>query len=424
MAEYSLFPFQKDAVAHLLTGKHFLISDVGSGKSAMAMVFAEQKCKETGKQKVLVVTTASKCKARTAEGLNDFEDEARKFCSPLFSASLSSSLSLLSWHKLARWTSEHWAEVEDYVIIWDEVAKAGAGASSQMGKAFLKITKRNHDWAAFTATPGDTWLKFYPYFVATNLVRNKTSFLAEYANIQTYKGFPEVVGWRNEDKLKAMWAHISYAPDTRSVLSQLPEATYRTNTFSKPTGYSKVLKTRLNEQGEFLDTSGALTSELRRQCFTKDKQEWVKDFVENLGTGAVLFYNFVSTGDKLAEICEKALGKNGRVWRIDGSHHEIPTAETAGPRDIVLCQWQSGAEGLNVQFYWHWVGVELCYAYSTFQQAMGRIKRVGQTHPMLFQILMTDGTIEQDILKVLRTKGEFSAKVWCASNNIEVKEEK
>lgn len=417
MAEYSLFPFQKDAVAHLLTGKHFIISGMGSGKTAMGCVWIEQKCRETGKEKVLVVTTASKSHT------HDWEDELALWCPSFFKSLSSSSLAVISWHKLKAWVEQNWKGLDEWVVVGDEIQRIKGGTTG-MGRAFLKIAKRNPDWAGFTGTPGDTWLNFYPYFVATNLVRNKTSFLSEFANVQTYKGYPEIVGWRNEDKLKAMWARISYAPDTSIVAQQLPKEQYKTITFSRPSSYLKTLKTRLNEQGEFLDTAGAMVAELRRQCFTKDKQQWLADFVENLESGAVMFYNYIATGDKLAEICEKALGKNGRVWRIDGKHHEIPTADAIGPKDMVVCQWQSGSEALNLQFLHYWVGVELCYSNSVLQQAMGRIRRIGQEHPMSFYRLVTEKTIEQDIVKALTEKKDFSEKVWCASNNIEVKEEK
>ena len=419
----SLFSFQKQAVVELMGGKHIICSGCGSGKSAVAMYWAEQKCKETNKRKVIVVTTASKTHARNQNGDDDFTADARLFCSPSFVESLSSSLSLISWHKLAAWVSTNWKSLNEYVIILDEIQKAGAGASSGMGKAFLKLVKNNPDWAGFTGTPGDTYLKLYPFFTACGLVRNKTSFLAEFANVQTYKGYPEIVGWRNEDKLKAMWAMISYAPDTSKVMAELPSEAHKVITFTKPKTYSKILRTRCNENGEFLDTSGALCSELRRQCFTKDKREWVKDFVENLEAGAVMFYNFIRTGDELEQVVSKALPPGARVWRVDGTHHEIPTAETTGPRDIVLCQWQSGSEAINLQHLHYWVAIELCYSYSTAIQGRGRIKRVGQKMPMTFWYLLTVNTIEQDILKCLKNKGTFAEDVWCASNNINVKEE-
>lgn len=406
-----LYNFQKEAINQLLLDKHFIISGVGSGKTAMAVVWAEQACKNTGKRKVLIVTTASK--SRTG----DFEQEAEVWCSSSFLKSLS-SFSVLSWHKLAAWVDANWGSLDDYVVVFDEIQRGSAGVSSGMGKAFLKITKRNHDWAGFTGTPGDTWLKFYPYFTACNLVRNKTSFMNTYASVQTYKGYPEIVGWRYEDKLKEMWAKISYAPDTQKVMSELPEQTHKVFTFKKPKSYNKILKTRYNEDGEFLDTAGALCAELRRQCFTKEKQEWVKDFVTDLESGCVFFYNFIKTGDMLEEIIQKALPKGARVWRIDGKHHDIPTATTIGPKDMVLCQWQSGSEALNLQFLHYWVAVELCYSYSTANQARGRIRRLGQKHPQWYGYLLTEGTIEQDILKCLKQKGEFSEANWCISNGV------
>lgn len=303
-------------------------------------------------------------------------------------------------------------------ILTHNCQRAKAGVSSGMGKAFLKIAKLNHDWAGFTGTPGDTWLSFYPYFTACGLVLNKTAFLYEYASVQTYKGYPEIVGWNKEDKLKDMWAKISYAPDTHRVMSELPEQTHKVFTFKKPTSYSKTLKTRLNEDGEFLDTAGALCAELRRQCFTKEKQEWIKDFVDGLESGCVFFYNFIKTGDMLEDIISKALPKDAKIWRIDGKHHEIPTAETIGKKDMVLCQWQSGSEGLNLHFLNYMVIVEANYSYSLSIQGRGRIRRIGQKRPQFYFYLKTEGTIEEAIYEALRTKSDFAEDKWCMREGI------
>lgn len=401
-----LYDFQKQAIAQLNVGKHIIISGVGSGKTAMAVVWADNKCKETRKNKILVVTTASKSKT------GDFEEEFKTW------TNYAGALEVISWHKFSAWVNENWGTLTEWVVIIDELQRAGAGVSSGMGKAFLKLTKRNPDWAGFTGTPGDTWLKFYPYFVACGLEWNKTSFMNKYAQVQTYKGYPEIVGWRNEDRLKAMWSRISYAPDTSKVMSELPAEAHKVVEFKKPASYNKVLKTRMNENGEILDTAGALCAELRRQCFTRDKRQWVSDFIDGLGTGAVMFYNFIKTGDELENIVTKALPKGARVWRIDGKHHEIPTAETIGDYDIVLCQWQSGSEALNLQFLHYWVSVEACYSYSTSIQARGRIKRIGQTNFMRYYYLKVPGTIEDAIYETLHNKGEFAEREWCAENNL------
>lgn len=410
-----LYDYQQECVKKLLGRKRFIISGVGSGKTAMSLVWAQEKIRKTNKDKLLIVTTASK--SRTG----DFEKEA-DIWTPGLKENLSSFI-VLSWHKLAAWVYDNYDYISEYVIIFDEVQRAKAGASSGMGKAFLRITKESKNWVAFTGTPGDTWLSFYPYMQACGLVKNKTSFLARYATVQTYKGYPEIVEWKEEEELRRMWAKISYAPDTHKVMSELPEQTHRVFTFSKPKSYVKTLETRCGGDGEFLDTAGALCAELRRLCFTKDKQQWIKDFVDGLESGCVFFYNFVKTGDMLEDIIKKVLPKSSKVWRIDGSHHDIPTADTIGEKDMVLCQWQSGSEALNLQFLHYWVAVELCYSYSTANQARGRIRRLGQKHPQWYGYLLTEGTIEQDILKCLKGKGEFSARNWCLGKGIELKGE-
>lgn len=408
MAE--LYNFQQQAIAQLLNDKHIIVAGCGAGKTPMAVVWARLKCEETGLKHVLVVTTASKSKT------GDFEKEYKAWNDD--SERGEREVAVISWHKLRAWVETNSHRLKQFVYIFDEVQKAKAGVSSGMGRAFLKITGWTNNWAGFTGTPGDTWLSFYPYLQACDLVRNKTSFLNTYANIQTYKGYPEIIGWRNEDRLKQMWASISYAPDTQKVMSELPEQTHRVFTFKKPTAYNKVLKTRMNEDGEFLDTAGAMCAELRRQCFTKDKQEWVKDFVDGLESGCVFFYNFIKTGDILEEIMQKALPKDAKIWRIDGKHHDIPTAETIGPKDMVLCQWQSGSEALNLQFLHYWCSVEACYSYSTSIQARGRIRRIGQRMPQFYYYLKTIHTIEDDIYDCLKNKSDFAESSWCINNNI------
>ena len=404
-----LYEYQKWAIEALLSGKRIVVSGTGSGKGAMSVIWAKAICKKMKKQKVLVVTTASKANMAP----NDFELDADKWNGKRWRSELS-SFSVVSWHKLSAWVAANWKNIGEWVFVFDEIAKASAGVSSGMGKAFLKITARTKDWAGFTATPGDVWIKFYPYFQACGLVRNKTQFIDRYCVVQTFKGFPEIVKYRLEDELKRFWMSISAAPDTQKMLDELPQEAHKVITFRKTRDYDRTLKTRVNIYGEMLDTPGALCAELRRLCLTKDKKQWISDFISGLGTGAVLFYNFVSTGDELEEIVEKALPKSAKVWRIDGKHHDIPTVDTIGKYDVVLCQWQSGSEALNLQFLHYWVAVELCYSYSTAIQARGRIKRIGQKHLMRYYYLLTNGTIEQAILKCLKNKSEFSEDVWTA----------
>lgn len=394
-----LFNFQTQALSDLCDTKHMCIMPTGSGKSAVMMRWlAAQK-----PRRVLIVTTPSK------RDSGDFLKDADTWNGCGWRDKLS-EFEVISWHGLAKWVRAHNSELSNYVYAFDEVQKAKAGVSSGMGKAFLKITLNSSLWAGFTATPGDNWLHFYPYFTACGFVSNKTNFKHRFAIEQNFKGFPEIIGWHHEDVLKNWWEQISTTPDTSQMFNELPSETHRVIEFKKPKGYDALRKTRIGKDGEFIETTMGLCHALREISFTKEKQQWIEDFIEGLGTSAVLFYNYIEEGDILCDIINKAK-KGAKVWRIDGKHHDIPTADTIGKYDIVLCQWQSGSEALNLQFMNYWVSVTPTYSYITSTQARGRIKRIGQTKPMFFYYLKCDG-IEAAVYDALKNKKDFSEEVY------------
>lgn len=394
-----LYKFQKNAIEDLEGGKHFAILGTGCGKTAVALNWMDRTVSSTGIKKVCVWTTASKSHT------TDWQDEMITFV-PGCSVDV---FEVISWNKAADWTYKHKSELKNYIFIMDEVQRGKAGISSGMGKAFLNVTKVTKNWIGITATPGDNWLHFYPYFTACGYVANKTHFLKQFAITQNYKGYPEIVDWVNEGLLKKWWDTISTAPDTSQMYKELPTETHKVIDFDKPTGYDKIRKTRIYK-GEFIETTMGLCHALREVSFTTEKQQWIRDFIEGLGTNAVLFYNYIEEGNKLEEIIKSAR-KEAKVWRIDGKHHDIPTADKIGKYDIVLCQWQSGAEGLNLQFINYWVSVTPTYSYMTSVQARGRIKRIGQKKPMFFYYLKSKG-IESDVYEALKNKKDFSEEVY------------
>lgn len=410
-----LYKFQQKALADLLDGKHVCLLNVGCGKSAVSIRWAREVCVKTGKKKLVVVTTASKKKS------GDYLVEADTWAGEDWRRSLE-EFEVITWHVLKKWVDQHWASLADHVFIFDEIAKAKSGVSSQMGRAFLRITGQTKNWTGYTATPGDAWLSYYPYFQATGLVRNKTAFKARYVSETFYKGYPDIIGYRHEDELLHMWKKISTAPDTSALYREMPSETTKVVLFKKPQGYDKLMKTRMTPDGEWLDTTMKLCHTLRQDCFTKGKQQWVIDFLEGLGTNAVIFYTYKEEGDILCDIGQKALPKGSKVWRIDGAHHDIPTASTIGKNDVVLCQWQSGSEALNLQFINYWVATTPQYSYSTFVQAKGRINRIGQKRPMFYYLLKCERTIEEDIYKAIATKQDFAELAWATDNNLTVKE--
>lgn len=405
----TLYPFQRRAVDDLNAGKHIVVASCGAGKTAMLFRWLA----EQHPRKVLICTTASKVKA------NDFYTEAVKFNGEGWTDNLE-EYDVVSWHILHKWYDKH-KTAKGWHVVFDEQQKGKAGVSSQMGKTFLRIAKDCEAWTGYTGTPGDKWIDFYAYFTAAGLVPNKTFFQRNFCNMASYRGFPEIVSYRNTEQLEEWWKQISTAPDTSQMERELPKQTHQTITLPKPKGYSKVLETstRLepNENGEtFIDSNMGLAHYLRQLCDTKDKQEWLFDFLSSLSpsSSVVIFYNYRCEAESIQRVCKKA---GRKVWLINGQSHQIPTSETIGEGDIVVAQYASGGEGLNLQFINYMVMYSFNYSYSTSIQARGRIRRIGQTKPQFFYYLECDKTIEQAVRKCLKEKSDFAEEEWLASQS-------
>ena len=198
-----LYGFQKIAIEDLVGGKHIARLDCGCGKTAIALNWMARTVKSSGIRNVCVWTTASKAHS------SDWGDEKELFVPKC----RLNKFDVVSWNKASAWVQSHEKELDKWIFIMDEVQRGKAGASSGMGKAFLKTTGKTKNWIGLTATPGDNWLHFYPYFTACGLVKNKTAFMGTFAVTQTFKGFPEVVGWLHEDVLKKWWKSLMQSQD-------------------------------------------------------------------------------------------------------------------------------------------------------------------------------------------------------------------
>lgn len=397
-----LYDYQKKSAEALFGNRHILIAGTGLGKGFISLEWARQ----TGQPRVLVVTQASK------RDSHDFENEAKMLDERWFSSL--SSFTVVSWNGLAKlWGNTPNASWEHTAVIFDECHRAKAGVSSAMGRTFIKITKATKYWTGYTATPGDKWIDFYGYFIATKFIRTKGQFLSNFCIMQTYKGYPEILGYHSQNILENWWKRITYFPDTADVEAQLPKATHKVVEFNPTRDYYTVLKNHENlETGAFIETTMGMCHYLRQLCVTPAKLQWLSDFVEGLGDKCVIFYNYTEEGHQIETVLKKVMPEGARIWNINGRTHDIPTADTIGERDVVLAQWTSGSASLNLQFINYWVSVTPCYSLTVSVQGRGRIRRIGQTKPQFFYYLKCKNSIEEDIYACLKDKKDFSEKTW------------
>lgn len=402
-----LYKYQEQSVRDLLNGKRICLQGVGTGKTPVMMRWL----RETGKPRVVIITTASKAKS------GDMEQEAEAWNGKSWIRKLK-TFKVISWHKFDKFSTQlKLSELDEYAFAFDEVQKS-KGYSSGMGHAFLRITSHCPTWTGYTATPGDQWKDYIAYFTACHLIKNKSEFTRKFCVMQTYRGFPEIVRYTDTDILHGMWDSIVTAPDTSEMMKEMPLEDHRVIKFKAPRGYNKVLREHAKLDGTFIESTPEMCHYLRQICFTKEKQEWLADFIENLGTNCIFFCNYIEEEERVCEIAKKALPKGAKIWRIDGKHHDIPTAETIGKYDIVVAHYLSGGEALNLQFMHYWCSISPHYSYSTSEQSRGRIRRIGQKHFMRFYYLWADGTIEDDIYACLKAKQTFNEKIWAVQKGL------
>lgn len=390
--------YQKECVESLSEPqKHIVYATMGAGKTAIALTWAERTAKSTGKTKLVVWTTASA--THSGQWFNERDMWAPSMV----------DMEVVSWHMAKKWVdSKTLEEMEEYIVIFDECQKCKQGVSSLMGRAFLLLTKYTKDWVGLSGTPGDNWIDFYAYFQACGIIKNKTEFKKRFVQ-EMWVGFPKILGYAHVDVLEKLWKSIVVAPDTSKVMAELPPETHQVIKFPAPKGYKKVLKTSRTLEGELLESNMELLHYLRQLCDTKDKSMWLEDLLGSLTTPLVIFYNYTRERESILKVAKKMKRK---VWRVDGEKHEIPTAETIGQNDIILCHYLSGSEALNLQFCNYWLSWSYNYSYSTTTQAFGRIRRLGQTKPQFYYQFRCDDTIEVEIAKALSNKRDFAKEEW------------
>jgi len=74
------------------------------------------------------------------------------------------------------------------------------------------------------------------------------------------------------------------------------------------------------------------------------------------------------------------------------------------PSVTVFLSTEAGGEGRNLQFARTLINMDLPYNPMTIEQRVGRIHRIGQTHPVSIYNIAAENTIEDDLLKLLDEK--------------------
>ena len=195
------YSHQVEAVKKMKNGC-ILWGDVGTGKSRTALLYFYTKVcggnvdingsgswgAPLAPRDLFIITTAKKRDSR------EWERECVSF-------SLSDDPEASVGH--IKVTVDSWNNIKKYVnvygafFIFDENRIVGSGA---WVKAFLKIAKKNQ-WILLTATPGDSWIEYYPIFVANGFFKDKNDFREKHVEMNPFTRYPSIKRYHNVGKL-------------------------------------------------------------------------------------------------------------------------------------------------------------------------------------------------------------------------------
>lgn len=406
-----LYEFQKQYLKGL-PAKYIFAADTGTGKTFMSLAHYDEKAYL---KPLLILAPASKV------GTGDWERELQQY----FAGRLMPEYEIYSYEKFSRvptiaqykktgdrgvwraWLQKH---PTDFAIIADEVHKA-KNPQSGIGKALFEVSQSASFFVGLSATPlPNGWIDAANYYKMFGFVKNITDFKKRYCNIQTYKGFPEIIGYYHEGELQSHWNGIA-KPLSKQMALDLPPLTVVPVSLPAGGDYVKVQKSRLFED-KFLDNPSTLLHALR-QSITEPKIKWLDTFLEGVSDNVVIFYNYKSEREAILRMIAKS-HKRRTVFRQDGEKHEVPTKDNWSVlrRTITLAQYQSGSTGIELTYAATTIYFSPTYSYSNYEQSIGRTNRNGQTKKMTLYLLCAPTTVEREIWAALRNKSDFQVQQW------------
>ena len=373
-----LLPHQLKAASEMHNGC-ILKGATGTGKTITALAYYDD-CEDPGR--LIVITTGMK------RDSGDWEAEGRL---------LAIFPEVDSWNNIRKYE-----DVEGAFFIFDEQRVVGSGA---WVKSFLKITSRN-SWVLLSATPGDTWLDYIPVFVANGFYKNRTQFLNEHVEFDSWAKFPKVKRFHGTKKL------VQHLID---VMVEMPYEKHTTRhevdvycEYDKE-AYDVIWRRRWNEaESRPVHNISESLALLRRSVNTDPSRLYrVKDLlIEH--PRLIIFYSF----DYELEILR---GLDVRRGEWNGHRHDpVPS----GDEWAYLVQYASGSEGWNCFTTDTIVFYSLSYSYRMTHQAKGRIDRLGTPYTDLYYyMLRSPSPLDNGIATNLSQKRSFNEKAWARQEN-------
>lgn len=302
-------------------------------------------------------------------------------------------------------------DYKNYFVIFDECHRL-KNSTGVWGKAGYHLSRIACGYILLSATPiPNGWEDSINYFKMFHLTKNKSQFIRNNAIIQLDNGYAEIIGWKNEIKLKNMWKSISRRLSKDEAID-LPPIIFKDIHFKKSKKYDVIKKDRIYD-GIIYDNKMKLRHGLRLNANLSDKIDYLKDFIESTSDNIIIFYNY----DEELELLKSTTAK--KLYVCNGHEKNYPKKEEWNNvrNTVTLANYKSGSEAVEFTYANIIIYFSPTDSYTEFYQSYGRCYRVGQSKKVTAYKFITDKTIEEEIYQALNKKQDFNYELWEEKEN-------
>jgi superfamily II DNA or RNA helicase/REP element-mobilizing transposase RayT len=446
-----LYPFQREGVAFLVTnGRALLADDMGLGKTIQAIAAAVYLKQTQGLKRALVICPASlkyqwqaEIKRFTGERAEVIGGEPAERES-IYRATAHEGGFILPQDKaffyivnyeLVHRDLDQLKKLDPDLLIVDEAQRVKNFRTKTAQAVFELPAPRAF---VLTGTPLENQLMelftIVRFIDERALGRNPVAFRERYV-IQDH--FGGILGYQRVDEVTRKIASITLRRTKEQTLTELPEL-IEVPRWLELTGTQRKLYQELQGQAremlaqhvwDGVQTNNALTvlQRLRETCDTaelidpelRDSQKLeellslLEDEVRTLGRQALIFTQWTRMGEILMrELKQAKFAPAFLHGGVPANQRPEMVRRFQDGRDRILVSTDAGGTGLNLQAASLVVNYDLPFNPAKLSQRIARAHRLGQTGSVVVVNLLSRGTVEEKMVRILSEKRELFQDVF------------
>jgi superfamily II DNA or RNA helicase len=275
-------------------------------------------------------------------------------------------------------------------------------------------------------SPLDVWAQ-YRFLDRSVYDDTYTSFKARYAIMGGFHG-KNTVGWRDLTTLREKFFSLAFqvGAEVLDLPGELDE-TYHTNLEAQGAKHYRAIEedfiTWLGEQSDTLTIKNALGKLLRLQQLTggmlpddsggehqvdSSKEKLLEDLLEDIDKDepVVVFCRFRAD---LNAVWRTAMKLGRLTGELSGSQSDLNQWQRGDQRDprILAVQIQAGGVGIDLTRARYAIYYSLGFSLADYLQSRARIRRPGQTRPVIYYHLIVRNTVDELVMRALERRQEL-----------------